>query len=61
MMGNVQWKRIDWEEVEREYAETLGQSINDADLQKMADDTLESLRECLLPQACKVDILLSRG
>ena len=56
-MGKVRWKAIDWEEVEREYDEMLGPSLHDAELQKMADDTREALRECLHPLAGEVDSL----
>ena len=64
--GTVHSKTIDWAEVEREYAEILGPdpepgALGDAELQKLADDTLEPLRECLLPLAGEVDSLPTTG
>jgi hypothetical protein len=64
--GKIHWKPIDFEEAAREYEAALGPdpepgALGDAQLQKLADDTLDPLRECLLPLACEVDSLPTSG
>jgi len=56
-LGKVKWKEIDWPVFEREYAETLGPSLTDAEHQRLANATLEPLRECLRPLSSEPDDL----